>query len=257
MSANGSYQQNGDQLSFSPQDCQFKNGLGDKVKLFPIPNESAVTDKISFSPWEGQSQISLKDAASNDQWGLKPGAQESLNRSGSPAATTAKADSPGTAVEWSAGLWGAAGERGEAVRLVPALFVKPQAAANPPRLAASASPEAIFERLSNDLEKEFYKESTPTQRRLILEHFADRFHRLISGKRYSYDDFDEDISTEAMFKALAYPELLDVYNVASLDQQCVISSYGYARWIEFEMGIKLSLDQEDRAARARVRCHRL
>jgi hypothetical protein len=257
MSANGSYQQNGNQLSFSPNECKFPTGLENKVKLFPIPNDTTMTYATSFSPWGSQSQISLKDAGSNDQWGLKPGMQESRNLFGSSPAISAKAASFHESSRGNPDLRVSVAERDRSPRLVPAIFAQTHAPSRPSTLTATASPEEIFRRLSNDTEKQFYRESTPAQRRLVLEHFTERYRRMRAGKPYMYDDFDENISTEAMFKALAYLELLDVYNLAEPNIQCIMSSYGYPRWIEFEMGIKLSLEQEDRAARSRGGCRRL
>lgn len=73
MTASGSYQLAGNRLVFGPQECSFVSPeLGQTVKFFPIPTDSPAEDVISLSPLEGGSQMSLKDTASGDQWGLKP-----------------------------------------------------------------------------------------------------------------------------------------------------------------------------------------
>jgi len=73
MSASGAYQQSGSSLAFNPQRCEFASPeLGQTVKFFPIPTDSSAQYLISFSPLEGGVQMSLKDTASGDQWGLKP-----------------------------------------------------------------------------------------------------------------------------------------------------------------------------------------
>ncbi len=73
MFASGSYQQAGNRLVFSPQVCNFATPeLGQVVRFFPIPIDSAAEETINFSPLQGGAQMSLKDAASGEDWGLKP-----------------------------------------------------------------------------------------------------------------------------------------------------------------------------------------
>jgi hypothetical protein len=73
MVATGTYQQNGNRLAFNPDQCSFDSpDLAQVVKFFPIPTDSAAEDVIGFSPLEGGSQMSLKDTASGEDWGLKP-----------------------------------------------------------------------------------------------------------------------------------------------------------------------------------------
>ena len=73
MTASGTYQLGGNRLAFSPQECSFASPeLGQTIKFFPIPTDAPAEDVVSLSPLEGGSQMSLKDTASGDQWGLKP-----------------------------------------------------------------------------------------------------------------------------------------------------------------------------------------
>lgn len=73
MTATGTYAQTGNRLAFRPEQCSFSSpDLGEVVKFFPIPTDSPAENTISFSPLGGGVQMSLKDSASGEDWGLKP-----------------------------------------------------------------------------------------------------------------------------------------------------------------------------------------
>lgn len=73
MFAQGKYQSFGGSIVFLPQQCVFSSPeLGSIVKLFPIPTDANTQEAVSYSPLAGGGQLSLKDANSGEDWGLKP-----------------------------------------------------------------------------------------------------------------------------------------------------------------------------------------
>ena len=73
MFASGAYQMAGNRLVFSPQQCNFASpDLEQAVRFFPIPLDAPAQEAVSLSPLGGGRQMSLKDFASGEDWGLKP-----------------------------------------------------------------------------------------------------------------------------------------------------------------------------------------
>lgn len=267
LSAGGSYAMNGDQLSFQPQQYKFLTaGAELTVAVFPIPSNSPVTDTISFSALQGEAQISLKASGSNDEWGLKRAPEDnsaSLLGDTPVASPTADAATPSSLddatrliilrqIEQEAAVDQAARNLVHPPQAStfqpPARLIVPSPTETKP-LPPNPSPEAIFKYMSNPIEIEFYGESSSNQRRVILEHAALRYREYPGEKHFDYDDFPITISSEAIFKALAEPAELDMYNQENLETQHWMQMQGVIRYVEFRLGIKLSRAQEQRLVR--------